>query len=191
MIILAGFEKFSNYKINLSERIVKNFGNQLIGHQIRKLILPVSWKRSILCYKTFISHFGMNPDLIILLGIHSGSKIRIERFSWNLSFGLDEDKKFRLRPISILPKLRISTIFDINSIKSSNSDKFKSVFSSFMGLYLCNHVYYNALLISANKYPVIFIHIPHHAPLGEIIITIKRIIYSIVESLENKKFMSL
>ena len=190
MIILAGFEKFSSYKINLSESIVKNFGNQLIGHQIRKLILPVSWKRSISCYKTFISHFAVNPELVILLGIHSGSKIRIERFSWNLSFGLDEEKKFRSRPISILPKMRTSTIFDIKRIKSLKSDKFKLVFSSFMGLFLCNHVYFNAMLISANRYPVIFIHVPHHAPLGELITIIKRVLYDIVQSLENKKFMN-
>ena len=184
MIILAGFEKFSHYKINLSEKVVKNFENQLVGHQIKKLILPVSWKKSISCYKEFISHKEIKPDLVILLGIHSGSSIRIERYSWNFTYGLDEDNKFRLCPIYLLPKIRISTTFNINMIKSLDSDAIKLEFSSFMGLFLCNYVYFNALLLSANKCPVIFIHVPNNAPLGDLIVMIKRILFLIIESLE-------
>lgn len=182
MILLAGFEKFSNYKINLSEVVVYNFEIRLLGHQVKKLILPVSWKRSNSCYKNFVSQLGKNPDLVILLGIHSGSKIRIERYSWNFSFGLDEDNKFRFCPINLIPKIRFNPKFNINRIKNLKSDEINLEFSSFMGFFLCNYVYFNALLLSAKNYPVIFIHIPDHASLEEIIVKIKRIIFLILES---------
>ena len=186
MIILTGFEKFSHYKFNLSERVVKNFENQLLGHQVKKKILPISWKRSISCYKSFISHLDRSPDLVILLGIHSGSTIKIERYSWNFSLGIDEDNKFRGCPIRLIPKLRIETLFNFKKINALESDEIRVEFSNFMGLYLCNHIYFNAMLISANNYPVIFIHIPNHARLGDLSVMIKRILSMMLKSLEIK-----
>ena len=184
MIVLAGFEKFSHYKVNLSEIVVKNFKNQLLGHQVKKLIMPVSWKRSISCYKSFISHLCIKPNLVILLGIHSRSTIKIEHYSWNFSIGIDEDNKFRVCPIRLIPKLRIETLFNFKKINALESDEIRVEFSNFMGFYLCNHIYFNAMLISAKKYPVIFIHIPHRARLGDLTTIINRILYIMLKSLK-------
>ena len=70
MIILTGFEKFSRYNVNLSEILVKQFENRIGDIQIQKLILPVSWRRSITCYENKVSKLSEFPDLVILIGIH-------------------------------------------------------------------------------------------------------------------------
>ena len=185
MIILTGFEKFSSYKINLSKILVNQFENQIGNYKIQKKILPVSWRRSILNYQNSLSNLGEPPDLAILLGIYSGSEIRIERYSWNISIGMDADNKFRLRPIKLIAKLRIKLNSNRKIIKTLKTLRLRSKISSYMGVFLCNYIYFNAMLISADKYPVIFIHIPDRGSLTELKIEIKKIITLIVRTLKQ------
>ena len=182
MIILTGFEKFFSYKVNLSEILVNQFENRIGDIQIQKIILPVSWRRSITCYENKVSKLSEFPDLVILIGIHSGREIRIERYSWNISIGLDVDNKFRLSPIKLKAKLRIKMTSNLKNITRIKTQGSKIVFSSYMGTFLCNYIYFNAMLIAAEKYPVIFIHIPDHGNLSELKITVKQIILHVIKT---------
>jgi pyrrolidone-carboxylate peptidase len=185
MIVLTGFEKFSRYKINLSEFLVNQFEDRIMNNQIRKIILPVSWKRSISYYKNKISNLDQLPILVILLGIHSGPEVRIERYSWNVSIGLDEDNKFKLSPIKIIAKIRIKMALNLKNITSINTRGPKVMFSNYMGTYLCNYLYFNAMLIAAERYPVVFIHIPDHGNLRELKITLKQIIFLAIKTMKQ------
>jgi pyrrolidone-carboxylate peptidase len=186
MIILTGFEKFSNYKINLSEILVNQFEDRIEDNQIQKIILPVSWKRSISCYKNKISNLGEFPDLVVLLGIYSGQEIRLERYSWNVSIGVDEDNRFRMGPIKLLTKFRIKMSLNLINLIHMKNQGSKIVYSNYMGTFLCNYIYFNAMLIAAEKYPVIFIHIPYHGDLSELKITVKHIILLAIKALKKK-----
>ena len=185
MIVLTGFEKFSRYKMNLSETLVNQFEDQIGNNQILKAILPVSWKRSILCYKNKVSNLSELPNLVILLGIYSGPEVRIERYSWNVSVGLDEDNKFRLSPIKLMAKLRIKMALTLKNITSIEIQRPKVVYSNYMGTFLCNYVYFKAMLIAAGRYPVMFIHIPDQGKLSELKFIVKQIIFLAIKALKQ------
>ena len=185
MIVLTGFEKFSRYKMNLSETLVNQLEDQIGSNQILKIILPVSWKRSILCYKNKVSNLGELPNLVISLGIYPGPEIRIERYSWNVSIGLDEDNKFRLNPIKVMAKLRIKMALTLKNITSIKTQGLKVVFSNYMGTFLCNYIYFNAMLIAAGRYPVMFIHIPDQGKLSELKFIVKQIIFLAIKALKQ------
>ena len=72
-----------------------------------------------------------------------------------------------------------SNLKNITRIKTQEP---KIVFSSYMGTFLCNYIYFNAMLIAADKYPVIFIHIPDHCNLNELNITVKQIILHAIKT---------
>jgi pyrrolidone-carboxylate peptidase len=185
MIVLTGFKKFSSYKSNLSEILVNQFEDRIGDNQIQKQVLPVSWRRSILIYKNCLLNLGELPHLIILLGIHSGSDIRIERYAWNISIGMDEDNKFRFSPIKLNLILRNKMILNLENITHVKTQELSIRLSNYMGFFLCNYIFFNALLFSANLYPVMFIHIPDRGPLNELKIILKKIIIFTIRTLKG------
>ncbi|MBY9004288.1 MAG: hypothetical protein KGD73_09980 [Candidatus Lokiarchaeota archaeon] len=146
---------------NRSEIMILKLPNHINGEKIEKLILPVSWKRSILIYTEFLNNLVELPKVVILLGIHSGKKIHIERYSWNFKFGIDVDNSFNCGFIEFGNNLRIKSAIDLKKIKSRRSHLKDIKISNFPGSYLCNYVYFHALRISMKHYPVIFVHLPH------------------------------
>jgi pyrrolidone-carboxylate peptidase len=187
MIVLTGFEKFSSYKSNLSDILVNQFEDRIGENQVQKQILPVSWRRSVISYKNKLSNLGKFPDLVILLGIHSGSDIRIERYAWNISIGMDEDNKFRFSPIKLNLKSRIKTILNIENYTRIKTQGLSIRFSNYMGFFLCNYIFFNALLFSANLYPVMFIHIPDRGPINELKFILKKIITITIRTMKGSR----
>ena len=80
-ILLTGFEEFEKKYLNLSGEIVKVFDNEFHQYTIQKLILPVSWKRSIEVYKEFFETLNIKPSLVVLLGVYAKKKFYFEKYS--------------------------------------------------------------------------------------------------------------
>ncbi len=177
MIVLTGFEKFGEYPLNISEQIVRNFPESFGGFLFTKKVLPVSWKRSIIDYKRILYKLKSDPSLIILTGVYLGKKILIERFGWNLAFGLDNENKFRIGIVKFKEYMRLKSVLNVEKI-ISNMKSIKNIsLSSYAGLFLCNYIYFWALYLAKGNYPVIFIHLPIKGNIN----TIKKQFHSIVE----------
>jgi len=165
LILLTGFGPFGRISKNLSSEIVREINSKISYHQIIKKILPVSWKKSIKCYKKTIALSKTRFELVILLGIHSSKLIYIEKFGWNLAFGKDIENKFKFGIAKFGFPLRMKTILDINQIYTNLKDRTNISISCFAGTFVCNYLYYWALFISNEEYPVIFIHVPQNLDL--------------------------
>jgi len=181
MIILTGFERYGKYSYNLSCEIVKNFKEKLDDCLIKKVILPVAWKKSIKLYKEILLRIEKKPKLVILLGIYSNNPISIEKTAWNFAIGNDIENKVKFGLIRLCSKLYFKTGLDLKKIYSLLRDKLKIRISNYPGLYLCNFLYYWALYLSNKRYPVIFIHIPYNGKLNRYIKKIETIIKIIIK----------
>ena len=179
-IVLTGFEKFGNLSSNLSGDIVRYFDDKFQEYSIEKIILPVSWKRSVELYLEFIRSIELKPSLVVLLGIHSKKRIYLEKLSLNWVFGKDVDGFYKMGFINIKKALKFNTILNIKEIYKALKYILKLSISYFPGFYLCNYIYYWALDISKNKYPVIFIHIPRNGKLKDSLSYIKKIVEEIL-----------
>ena len=177
MIILTGFEKFGEYPLNISEKIVRDFPENFEGFLFTTKVLPVSWKGSIKDYERTLYILKSDPRLIILTGIYSGKKILIERCGWNLAFGLDNENKFRIGIVKFKKFLRLKSILNVEKIITNMKSTKNISLSSYAGLFLCNYIYYWALLLAKGNYPVIFIHLPIKGNIN----SIKKKFYDIVE----------
>lgn len=182
-IFVTGFEKFDKYNSNLSSEIVSNLDNEFQQFSLEKIILPVSWKRSIESYLEFLNSNEFRPSLVILLGIHSKKKISFEKLALNWIFGKDMDGYHKIGFINIKKSLKFNTILNLKEIYKALKLNVEISISYFPGFYLCNYLYYWALDISKNKYPVIFIHIPGKGKLEDILLDIKIIIVKILKNL--------
>jgi len=160
MIILTGFEKFSLFSENISESLTKSFPESIQNIQIIKKVLPVSWMDSIENYKNLLTSIKSYPNLVILTGVHSGKKILIERYAWNLTIGLDNSNKYKIGFINLTEPFRKKTSLDLERLISLINKPKKISISSFPGFYLCNYLYFWALSLGKGGYPVIFIHLP-------------------------------
>jgi len=179
-ILLTGFEKFDKLSSNLSGDIVRNFDDKFQQYSIEKIILPVSWKRSVESYLEFFKPNISKPSLAILIGIHSKKRIYLEKLSLNWVFGKDVDGYYKIGFINIRKSLKINTILNLKEIYKTLHYNLGLSISYFPGFYLCNYIYYWALTISKNKYPVIFIHIPRNGKLEDYLTNIKMIIKEIL-----------
>ncbi len=176
MILLTGFGPFGRFSKNLSSEIVREINSKINYHQIKKKILPVSWNRSIEYYKRTIAISKTRLELVILLGIHSSKNIYIEKFGWNIVFGKDNENKLKFGLIKYGFPFCIKTILDVNQIYSKLKDRTNISISYFAGSYLCNYIYYWALFLSNDEYPVIFIHIPQNIEIDACLKKIEEII---------------
>jgi len=163
--LLTGFGPFGKITKNLSGEIVRKIKPKINSHHIKKKILPVNWNRSIEYYKRMIAILKTRLELVILLGIHSSKNIHIEKVGWNIVFGKDIENKLKFGLIRYRFPLYIKSILDINQMYYNLKDKTNISISYFAGSYLCNYVYYWALFLSNDEYPVIFIHIPQNIEL--------------------------
>ncbi|MFW9771240.1 MAG: hypothetical protein ACFFFB_01705 [Candidatus Heimdallarchaeota archaeon] len=184
MILLIGFEKFGQYSQNPSEQIVRSFPDKIQNQVFIKKILPVSWKRCITIYRDLIR--TRKCSLVILTGVYTGKTILIEKFGWNLAFGLDNYHQFKLGFIRLPKPIRLKSIINLVDLFNHLPDQNNILISSYAGSYLCNFLYYWALFLAQKNYPVIFIHIPAKSNLE----IIKERISQIIEALINILFIN-
>ena len=144
--VITYFEPFGGKKTNASKEVVLALD---VNHE--KVSLPVSWKRSLPILNEIIDS---NPRYLFMVG-EAGDypDVTVELVARNICAGVDEDgnKKDKERILRATPKT-IKTNFNIDEIPFTNSDN--------AGRFLCNYVYYIALLRSEVT-KVIFIHVPY------------------------------
>jgi len=180
-ILLTGFEKFGKLSSNLSGEIVRSFDDKFQQYSIEKIILPVSWKRSVKVYLDLLKLIKLKPYLVILMGIHSKKSIYLEKLSLNWGFGKDVDGSYKIGFINMKKPLKFNTILNIKEIYKVLKNSLKLSISYYPGFYLCNYIYYWALDIAKNEYPVVFIHIPRKGKLKDCLSYIKKIIEEILK----------
>jgi pyrrolidone-carboxylate peptidase len=180
-IVLTGFGPFGGSKLNISSEIVRNFPSKLQNLPIVKKKLQVSWEKSIKAYISLQACLKREPLLVVLLGIHSHKNYHIEKYGWNFRFGQDIERIFKFGPIMYNLLSKIKTILDVKQIFSALQDHSNMLISVFPGFYLCNFIYFSALYMSNQEYPVIFIHIPESEELTKGIMNIENLIRTIIK----------
>lgn len=179
MILLTGFGPYDNYKENISCSIVQNFEIVDLDIDIKKEILPVSWKLSIRLYQDILNRLSRKPKIVILLGIHSNKRYHLEKLGWNIALGQDIENHIKIGIIRYNLRLWLKTTLNLRKLYSLLKKNMDIKLSYFPGTYLCNYLYYWALSLSNKKYPVIFIHIPNNENLSRGIENIRKIIRTI------------
>ena len=180
MILLTGFSPYGNYKENISSLIVQNLEIVDLDIYIRKEILPVSWKLSIRAYQDILNRLARKPKIVILLGIHSNKHYHLEKFSWNIAFGQDIENHIKIGFIRYNLRLWLKSTLNLRKLYSLLKKKVDIKLSYFPGTYLCNYIYYWALWLSDNKYPILFIHIPDNENLNKGVEIISMIIRTLI-----------
>ena len=181
MILLTGFDRYGSYKENLSGLIIKNLDIKDLN--LKKEVLPVSWKLSLNSYKNLLNKLGKKPKIVILLGIHSNPHYHLEKIGWNFAFGQDNGNNIKFGLIKNNFHLWLRTPLNLRELYPLLKNTINIRISYFAGTYLCNYIYYWALLLSCNKYPTLFIHIPDNEKLSRGINFVNKIIRTIIQIL--------
>ena len=144
--IITYFEPFHGRRINSSKEVVLG-----LDTNFETVSLPVSWKRTLPILDRIMKS---EPRYLFMLGEAGDySEVTIELVARNTCSGIDEDgvEKYKDKILKATPK-RFRTNFDLEGASFTTSDN--------AGTFLCNYVYYIALLRSEVT-KVIFIHVPY------------------------------
>lgn len=165
-LLLTGFEGFLKYKVNPTEKIVKQLDQKKIGEFIvAGRVLPVEFQRS--SPELIRLDEQIQPDAILSLGLVAGrNRITPERIAINCMGGSPDNSGRKPEDECIVPEgpAAYFSKLPIRQMASSlNKNGFPAEISNSAGIYLCNHVMYSALHkvhIESRKTTVGFVHIP-------------------------------
>ncbi|MHA2390696.1 MAG: pyroglutamyl-peptidase I family protein [Promethearchaeota archaeon] len=180
MIILTGFEPYGRFNENISSKIVNKLFLTKLDSLLIKKIFPVSWELSLRLYNNLLSQANVDLKMVIMLGIHTKKYYSIEKYGWNFAFGIDVRHKIRAGFIKYDSPLIMKSSLNIKQVYQLLKKKANISISYFPGTYLCNYIYYLALIRSKNKYPVLFIHIPYKEKLDNGIKVIEELIETVI-----------
>ena len=167
-ILITGFEPYWDCHENSSWEVVKILSSyKSEAFEIVTEQMPVSFSHvADALHKAIANH---NPDLIVLLGQSGGSeRIKLERFALNLmdakicdndGYCPDEELIYEDKPAALRTSLPIKKL-----CSAIEHQDIKVKISNSCGLYVCNRVYYEALLACLNNPSMnaIFIHLPFY-----------------------------
>ena len=163
-ILLTAFEPFGGAESNITQSVLSLLPDSIADWAIEKVCLPVSFERAHIVLREAITTYS--PDVVIMLGqCPTGENIRLERFAINMmdstkgdndGYIPDEETIYADQPLALQTPLPIKElerfcIDNVQPVQVSNS----------AGLYVCNRVYYEALLLHKQA---IFVHIPKDMP---------------------------
>ena len=165
-ILITGFEPFGGYTENSSWVVAKEVATQkYIGVDIAMELMPVSFSRVATVLKEAVDKH--NPDLIIMLGQSGNSdKIRLERIAINMMDAQKADNDGYIpdeEPINHKTPAALFTNTDIKLLHNAISEQGIPVkLSNSCGLYVCNRIYYEALMLCNERknMKAIFVHLP-------------------------------
>lgn len=167
-ILITGFEPYWDCHENSSWEVVKILSSyKSEAFEIVTEQMPVSFSHvADALHKAIANH---NPDLLVLLGQSGGSeRIKLERFALNLmdakicdndGYCPDEELIYEDKPAALRTSLPIKKL-----CSAIEHQDIKVKISNSCGLYVCNRVYYEALLACSNNPSMnaIFIHLPFY-----------------------------
>lgn len=165
-ILITGFEPFGSNNENSSWVVANKVATlNTFGIDIAIELMPVSFGRVAKALRTAVARH--NPDLIIMLGqAGSSDKIRLERIAINMMDAQKADNDGYIpdeEPINHETPAALFTNTDIKLLHNAMSEQGIPVkLSNSCGLYVCNRIYYEALMLcnEINKMKAIFVHLP-------------------------------
>ena len=157
MILITAFKPFNNRNENASEEVLKRIDT---SSNVYKAYLEVDLTRTIIGFNEALNI--SKPNMIIMLGEAGRSEfIEIEKEAHNiLDFKIVDNMGFKPKGVKILESMAdtLNTSLDVDKLVSylkTNDYKVKESYNA--GTFICNCLYYNALLENNNS---IFIHLP-------------------------------
>ena len=165
-VLITGFEPYWDYPDNSSWEVAKKVtACGISGVDIVVEQMPVSFERVPIALRKVVKEYC--PDLIHMLGQSAGSdRVKLERVALNLMDSKHADNDGVIHnEISINPDTP-TALFTNMPIKSlCNAIERRRVevkISNSCGLYVCNRLYYEALLLCMEQshMKAVFVHLP-------------------------------
>lgn len=165
-ILITGFEPFGSNNENSSWVVANKVATQnTFGIDIALELMPVSFRSVAKTLRTAVTRH--NPDLLIMLGqAGSSDKVRLERIAINIMDAQKADNDGFIpdeEPINTETPVALFTNTDIKQLYNAIAEQSIPVkISNSCGLYVCNRIYYEALMLcnEINKMKAIFVHLP-------------------------------
>jgi pyroglutamyl-peptidase len=165
-ILITGFEPFGSNNENSSWVVANKVATQnTSGIDIALELMPVSFRSVAKTLRTAVTR--QNPDLLIMLGqAGSSDKVRLERIAINMMDARNADNDGFIpdeEPINTETPVALFTNTDIKQLYNAIAEQSIPVkISNSCGLYVCNRIYYEALMLcnEINKMKAIFVHLP-------------------------------
>jgi pyroglutamyl-peptidase len=161
-LLVTGFERFGEHAVNPSEAVVRALEP---GWALRTAVLPVAFRRAASRLQQLLA--ASPPRAVLLLGLHGGSEIRLERLARNRdeADAADEDGETRtqLAIAASGPAAYPSTLPLDDLARELSSRSLPWAWSDDAGGFLCNHVFYRArawVEQAGLQIPCGFIHLP-------------------------------
>lgn len=165
IVLITGFEPFGENLVNPSI-MVSDFlnGTSIEGKKVYSLSLPVIYFKA--ANKVRNKMDKLSPDFVICLGLDNRStSIAVERNAWNVIASFHPDNEGTViifRPIAFAPLYLSSTLPVTKIVDDMRAANISALHSLFAGTFVCNEVFYKALLYSKKKnIEVGFIHMPN------------------------------
>ena len=165
-ILITGFEPFGSNNENSSWVVANKVATQnTFGIDIALELMPVSFRSVAKTLRRAVTR--QNPDLLIMLGqAGSSDKVRLERIAINMMDARNADNDGFIpdeEPINTETPVALFTNTDIKQLYNAIAEQRIPVkISNSCGLYVCNRIYYEALMLcnEINKMKAIFVHLP-------------------------------
>lgn len=165
-ILITGFEPFGSNNENSSWVVANKVATQnTFGIDIALELMPVSFRSVAKTLRTAVMRH--NPDLLIMLGqAGSSDKVRLERIAINMMDARNADNDGFIpdeEPINTETPVALFTNTDIKQLYNAIVEQSIPVkISNSCGLYVCNRIYYEALMLCNERKNMraIFVHLP-------------------------------
>ena len=166
--LLAGFEPYWDYPENSSWAVAEKVtACGMLDVDIVAEQMPVSFERVATAIRNAVEKH--RPDLIIMLGQSGGSdRVKLERVALNMMDSKLADNDGVIpneEPINPNTPTALFTNMPIKSLRTAIEEQGVAVkISNSCGLYVCNRLYYEALLLCQEQPQIraIFVHLPFY-----------------------------
>jgi pyroglutamyl-peptidase len=163
-ILVTAFEPFGGETVNPTEIILRMLPDATHGYTIRKLLLPVEFKRS--CELALAEYDRLSPVAVIMLGQAGGrSAITPEATARNVMNASIPDNcgyKPEKMPIAENGPDTLPASFPVQRIREAiDALGLPCELSDHAGQYVCNTLFYSMLLHNNGAVPTGFIHVPY------------------------------
>lgn len=163
-LLVTGFEPFGGVERNASWEAVKRLPDTVAGYQVERLCLPVVYGDSGAMLRDAVRR--LHPTLVLCVGVAGGRKqITPEKLAVNYRRAGIADNAGRLYtgepivsdgPDGIMTRLPVESM-----VERLREEGLPAEVSLTAGGYVCNDLYYHALLYQAEDgYQGLFVHVP-------------------------------
>lgn len=167
-LLITGFEPYWDYPENSSWAVAEKVtACGMLGVDVVAEQMPVSFERVVTAIRNAVEKH--RPDLIIMLGQSGGSdRVKLERVALNMMDSKLADNDGFIpneEPINTNTPTALFTNMPIKSLRTAIEEQGVAVkISNSCGLYVCNRLYYEALLLCQEQPQIraIFVHLPFY-----------------------------